>query len=103
MSYQGLNRFEEAKQTLRQASERGLDIPDSLVSRFQLAFINGNQAGMQSVSTPALKESSVKDAVVDQESFAEAYVGHMQEAKKEVATCREPSPADVGAGQSGPI
>ena len=82
MSYQGLNRFEEAKQTLRQASERGLDIPDSLVSRFQLAFINGNQAGMQSVSTAALKESSVEDAVVDQESFAEAYVGHMQEAKR---------------------
>lgn len=80
MSYQALNRFEEAKQTLRQASERGLDLPDSLMSRFQLSFIKGDQNGMQSVSTAALKESSVEDAIVDEQAFAEAYVGHMQEA-----------------------
>ncbi|HEY6376300.1 MAG TPA: winged helix-turn-helix domain-containing protein [Edaphobacter sp.] len=82
MSYQALNHFEEARQILRQASERGLDMPDSLISRFQLAFIKGDQADMKSVSTAALKESSVEDAVVDEEAFAEAYVGHLQEATR---------------------
>lgn len=82
MSYQALNHFEEAEQTLRQASERNLEISDSLTNRYQLAFIKGDQAAMKGVSTAALKESSVEDAVVDQESFAEAYVGHMQEATR---------------------
>jgi DNA-binding winged helix-turn-helix (wHTH) protein/tetratricopeptide (TPR) repeat protein/TolB-like protein len=80
MSYQALNHLEGTEQTLRQASERGLDLPDSLTSRFQLAFIKGDQAGMKSASTAALKESSVEDAILDEQAFAEAYVGHMQEA-----------------------
>lgn len=82
MSYQALNHLEEAEQILRQASERNLEISDSLVNRYQLAFIKGDQAAMKGVSTAALKESSVEDAVVDQESFAEAYVGHLQEATR---------------------
>ena len=80
MSYQALNHIEEAERTLRQASERNLEISDSLMSRFQLAFIKGDQTAMNGISTAALKESSVEDAIVDQEAFAEAYVGHMQEA-----------------------
>jgi DNA-binding winged helix-turn-helix (wHTH) protein/tetratricopeptide (TPR) repeat protein len=80
MSYQALNHIEEAERTLRQASERNLEISDSLMSRFQLAFIKGDQTAMNGISTAALKESSVEDAIVDQEAFAQAYVGHMQEA-----------------------
>jgi tetratricopeptide (TPR) repeat protein len=82
MSYQALNHLEEAEQTLRQAFERNLEISDSLTNRYQLAFIKGDQAAMKGVSTAAQKESSVEDAVVDQEAFAEAYVGHMQEATR---------------------
>jgi eukaryotic-like serine/threonine-protein kinase len=82
MNYQALNHPEEAEQTLRQASERNLEIPDSLMTRYQLAFIKGDQAAMKIVSTAALKESSVEDAIVAQEAFAEAYVGHMQEATR---------------------
>jgi eukaryotic-like serine/threonine-protein kinase len=82
MNYQALNHLEEAEQTLRQASERNLEISDSLTTRYQLAFIKGDQAAMKGVSTAALKESSIEDAVVDQEAFAEAYVGHMQEATR---------------------
>lgn len=82
MSYQAFNHLEGAEQTLRQASERGLDLPDSLMIRFQLAFIKGDQASMQIVSAAALKESSVEDAIVGEEAFAEAYVGHMQEANR---------------------
>lgn len=80
MSYQALNQLEEAQQTLRQASGRSLEIPESLMNRFQLAFIKGDQAAMKGISTTALKESSVEDAIVEQEAFAAAYVGYMQEA-----------------------
>jgi DNA-binding winged helix-turn-helix (wHTH) protein/tetratricopeptide (TPR) repeat protein/TolB-like protein len=79
-SYQALNQLQEAEQTLRQASGHSLEIPESLLNRFQLAFIRGDQASMKSISTTALKESSVEDAIVEQEAFAAAYVGYMQEA-----------------------
>jgi DNA-binding winged helix-turn-helix (wHTH) protein/tetratricopeptide (TPR) repeat protein/TolB-like protein len=79
-SYQALNQLQEAEQTLRQASGHSLEIPESLLNRFQLAFIRGDQATMKSISTTALKESSVEDAIVEQEAFAAAYVGYMQEA-----------------------
>ena len=103
MSYQALNHLEEAEQTLREASERNLEISDSLMNRFQLAFIKGDQTTMKGVSTAAQKESSIEDAVVDQEAFAEAYVGHVQEATKEIATCCEPGPAVLRTGQSGNV
>jgi DNA-binding winged helix-turn-helix (wHTH) protein/tetratricopeptide (TPR) repeat protein len=82
MSYQALNRLDEAEQTLRNASERNLEISDSLTTRYQLAFLKDDQAAMKDVSATALKQSSVEDAIVDQESFAEAYVGHLQEATR---------------------
>ena len=37
---------------------------------------------MQAVSAAALKASSIEDAIVDQEAFAEAYAGHLQEARR---------------------
>lgn len=80
LSYQALNQFEEAESTLRQASGRSLEIPESLMNRFQLAFLKGDQAAMNNISATALKESSVEDAMVEQEALAAAYVGYMQEA-----------------------
>jgi eukaryotic-like serine/threonine-protein kinase len=79
-SYQALNQLEEAESALQQASGRSLEIPESLMNRFQLAFLKGDQAAMKTISATALKESSVEDAIVEQEAFAAAYVGYMQEA-----------------------
>jgi eukaryotic-like serine/threonine-protein kinase len=79
-SYQALNQPEEAESALQQASGRSLEIPESRMNRFQLAFLKGDQAAMKTISATAVKESSVEDAIVEQEAFAAAYVGHMQEA-----------------------
>jgi tetratricopeptide (TPR) repeat protein len=41
-----LNRFTEAADALRRAAERKLEIPEFLVHRYYLAFLEGDQAGM---------------------------------------------------------
>src|SRR5689334_9234545 len=42
-----LNRFEEAADSLRLGAERKFEIPEFLVNRYYLAFLRGDQAGME--------------------------------------------------------
>ena len=44
-----LNRLDEAKQALQRASDRNLQIPDMLVDRYQIAFLEGDRAEMERV------------------------------------------------------
>ena len=41
-----LNRFTQSEEILRQAAERKIEIPEMLVTRYYLAFLKGDQAGM---------------------------------------------------------
>lgn len=41
-----MDRLEEAESTLRQASERKIEIPDLLMMRYYVAFLKGDRAGM---------------------------------------------------------
>src|SRR5262249_17786811 len=41
-----LNRFAEAEDALRQAAARNIELPQFLVLRYYLAFLKGDQAGM---------------------------------------------------------
>ncbi len=43
LSYQALDQLGEAENTLQQASDRKLEIPDLLVDRYQIAFLKGDQ------------------------------------------------------------
>jgi serine/threonine protein kinase/tetratricopeptide (TPR) repeat protein len=43
----GLGRFAEAAAAMRRAAERKLEIPQFLVSRYYLAFLEGDEAGMR--------------------------------------------------------
>src|SRR5260370_34895630 len=42
-----LNRFAEAADSLRLGAERKFEIPEFLVNRYYLAFLKGDQAGME--------------------------------------------------------
>lgn len=46
-NYQYLNRLQEAANTLQQATARKLEIGDYLVERYDLSFLEADQAGMQ--------------------------------------------------------
>ena len=44
--YLALDRYAEAENALRRAAERKLELPEMLVGRYYLAFLKGDQAGM---------------------------------------------------------
>jgi tetratricopeptide (TPR) repeat protein len=82
LSYVPLGRLEEASQVLEEASERNMQMPDLLVDQYEVAFLKGDETGMERVVGLASKKSGTEDLVANQAAFAVAYSGHMQEAGK---------------------
>ncbi len=72
-------RVDEAEKVLRQASERKLEIPDLAVQRYDIAFLKGDQAGMDREA--ALAQSAADDLVYDRQGFVLAYSGRLKDAR----------------------
>jgi eukaryotic-like serine/threonine-protein kinase len=81
-SYLYLDRLEEAEKVMQQASERKMESEDLFVLRYYIAFLKGDQAGMGRAVALAQGKPGVEDWVLDEEAFAVAYYGHLQEARK---------------------
>jgi DNA-binding winged helix-turn-helix (wHTH) protein/tetratricopeptide (TPR) repeat protein len=81
LNYEALGRLGEARNTLQRASERKLEMPDLLVDRYQIAFLEGDQAGMAREEVRGQGESGAEDLISDQEAFALAYSGRLQQAR----------------------
>jgi serine/threonine protein kinase/tetratricopeptide (TPR) repeat protein len=82
ISYQYLDRLGEAENTLQRASERKLEIPDFLVDRYGIAFLRGDQAGMERAAALAQGKSGAEDWLSDQEASVLAYSGRLQQARR---------------------
>jgi eukaryotic-like serine/threonine-protein kinase len=82
LSYTALGRLDEAENTLRQASDRRLDIPDFFVQRYIVAFLKGDAAGMEWVAAEARRKPAAEDWMSNSEGFVLAYSGRLQEARK---------------------
>ena len=80
-SYQGLNRLGDAEKVLQRAAERKLEVPDLLVDRYDIAFLKGDKAGMDRVLALAHGRPGAEDWLSEQEGFALAYTGHLQQAR----------------------
>jgi serine/threonine protein kinase/tetratricopeptide (TPR) repeat protein len=72
--YLYLDRLNEAENTLRVAAERKVDSTDLSVLRYTIAFLKGDQAGMEQERVRAKAE----DVMSYQEAFVQAYSGHLQ-------------------------
>ena len=75
-----VDRVTEASDTLRRAVDRKLDSPLFLVQRYDIAFVRGDQAGMDHEATLAVGNPDVEDWISDREAFVLAYRGHLQQA-----------------------
>jgi serine/threonine protein kinase/tetratricopeptide (TPR) repeat protein len=80
-SYLDLDRSEEAEKVLQQASERKIETEDVFVLRYYIAFLKGDKAGMEQVVALAQGKRGTEDLVLDEEAFASAYSGRLQEAR----------------------
>jgi DNA-binding winged helix-turn-helix (wHTH) protein/tetratricopeptide (TPR) repeat protein len=81
-NYQYLDRLGEAQNVLNRAAERKLEKPDTLVQRFDIAFLNGDQAEMENTVALGRGKSGAEDWLSDQEAFVLAYSGRLQQARR---------------------
>jgi eukaryotic-like serine/threonine-protein kinase len=82
LSYLALEHIDEAENALRRASERTLEIPDFFVQRYTLAFLKGDNAGMERDAAEARGKPVVEDWMSNSQGFVLAYSGHLGEARK---------------------
>ena len=75
-----LDRFAEAEDTLRRAAERKLELPEMLVNRYYLAFLKGDQAGMDREIARAPGEHA-EDWMSHNQALVLARSGRMQQAR----------------------
>jgi tetratricopeptide (TPR) repeat protein len=75
-----LDRYVEAADTLRQAAERKLEIPQFVVDRYYLAFLKGDQAGMEREITRAPGEHA-EDSMSHHQALVLARSGRMGQAR----------------------
>ena len=76
-----LDRFAEAADALRRASERKLEIPEFLVLRYYLAFFKGDQAGMEREIARARGEQGAEDWMSHNQALVLARSGQMRQAR----------------------
>jgi len=76
-----LNRFAEAADTLRRAAERKLEMPDYLVSRYYLAFFQGDAAGMEREIARARGVRGLEDWMSHNQALVLARSGRMRQAR----------------------
>ncbi len=76
-----LNRFSEAKDTIAQARQRGLDHRDFYVYLYQLAFLNGDAAGMQQ-QLDAVRGKPFENVAFDWQTGAAAAAGQWRKAQE---------------------
>jgi len=82
ISYVSIGRTAEAENTLQQAFERKLEIPDFSVLRYAIAFLKDDKKGMEREAAQSRKKPEVDDWMTNSEGFVSAYSGQLEEARK---------------------
>ena len=81
-SYQDLDRLGEAGNVLQQAAGRKLEMPQFLFTRYDLAFLKGDQPEMDRAATLGREQPAAQDWLAHHQSLVLAYSGQLQEARK---------------------
>ncbi len=76
-----LDRLQEAGNALQQALDRKLETEDLFILRYYIAFLKGDNAGMERAAGLAHGKPGVEDWILDEEAFVLAYSGHLNEAR----------------------
>lgn len=79
------DRLAEAETTLQRASDRKLQMPEMLVMRYYIAFLKGDDAGMERAAAQAQGQSEADDWLTYEKATALALSGHLQLARMMVS------------------
>ncbi len=75
------NNYVEAQRWLERAMERKLTLPDFPMIRYQMAFLQANQAEMERVSIAAEGMSEIQDWIWGERGQVLAFSGHLKQAR----------------------
>ena len=81
-AYISLDKLQEAQEIFKRAAANKIDVPDLVPLAFQLAFLQGDQAGMDRMVAQSHGQQGAEDLLTNQQSFLLAYSGHIEEARK---------------------
>ncbi len=76
-----LGRLDEAENTLQRAAGRGLEVDEFLMAEHDIAFLKGDDTGMERVAARAREQSGADAWVSNKEAYVAAYAGHLQQAR----------------------
>ncbi len=77
-----LGRLERAESAINRAVARGLEIEEFVMLRHDLAFLRGDQAGMDREAARARARSGAASWISNKEAFALAYFGRLRQARE---------------------
>lgn len=80
-TYTFLDRYGEAEGALRQGSERGLETPETLGQRYDLAFLQNHTGEMEQQAALSQQNADTENWLLDHQAFALTYTGHLREAR----------------------
>ena len=81
-NYMYVGRLGQAQETLRRAADRKLEMPDFVVQRYDVAFLESDDAAMARELALAQSDPEAEDWISHHEAFVLAYTGHVCEARK---------------------
>ena len=73
--------FSEARRWLQTASERKLNVPEFLMLRYLMAFLQGNQREMDTVAAESEQRSEIQDWIWGERAQVLAFLGRLQNAR----------------------
>ena len=77
-----LGRLERADSAINRAVARGLEIEEFVMLRYDLAFLRGDQAGMDREAARARARPGAASWISNKEAFALAYLGRLRQARE---------------------
>ena len=80
-AYRSLGKLAESKAVYERAIARKLEVPEIHISRYMVAFLEGDSAEMQRQVAWATGQPSGEDQLLSMQSDTEAYVGHFKRAQ----------------------
>jgi tetratricopeptide (TPR) repeat protein len=88
-NYQYLGHLDEAREALKRASERKLELPEYVVRQYDIAFLQADQAGMERAAALAKGNVAAEEWMADHEALVLAYSGRVREAKTRLRRAAE--------------
>ena len=80
-AYENVNRLDEAEAVLKQAEQRHLTVPASLMDRYELAFLKGDRAEMTDLAAALKKVPGLEDPLFAMLGDTEAWHGRFKSAE----------------------